>query len=267
MNEYVSRLRVLADGLQCVVNYSGGVCSFMAAKRAVERFGSQSVTLLFCDTGEEDADLYRFLRQSAAFLGCELIELRRLGGMDALIDEHCAIPSPRMAFCTRELKIELADKWMAENATSDTIRVYGMDWTEINRVEGLKERLGDCVWCPMTEKPYLSKAQMIEDIRSVGLTPSRAYAEGFQHDNCGGGCVKAGLAAWAHTLRMRPEVYAKWEERETRVSEQRGKPCSILRDRRSGTTKPLLLSEYRKRLEQGVPFDKHDWGGCGCFVG
>lgn len=48
-----------------VVMFSGGVGSWAAAKRVVERHGAESVTLLFTDTSMEDPDLYRFLDEAA----------------------------------------------------------------------------------------------------------------------------------------------------------------------------------------------------------
>jgi hypothetical protein len=50
-----------------VVMFSGGVGSFAAADRVVREHG-RDVTLLFADTLIEDADLYRFLVEAAAFL-------------------------------------------------------------------------------------------------------------------------------------------------------------------------------------------------------
>lgn len=51
---------------RAVVLFSGGLGSWAAAKRAVQRFGSENVTLLFTDTTDEDPDLYRFLVLAAA---------------------------------------------------------------------------------------------------------------------------------------------------------------------------------------------------------
>ena len=49
-----------------IVNFSGGVGSWAAAKRCAERHGTAEMSLLFCDTFMEDNDLYRVLIQSAA---------------------------------------------------------------------------------------------------------------------------------------------------------------------------------------------------------
>ena len=52
-----------------VVMFSGGVASWMAARRIVDEGGDP--VLLFTDTLIEDPDLYRFLDDAATDLGVE----------------------------------------------------------------------------------------------------------------------------------------------------------------------------------------------------
>jgi len=257
-------LEILA-GSVTICNYSGGVASFLAARRAVEKFGASECILLFADTQNEDEDLYRFLREGAAFLGAKLVEVKSEFDMDSLINRMGAIPSSRMGFCTRELKQVPANNWVKDNAP-DALQVFGISWDEDHRRAGLVRRLGaDKVWCPLCEPPYLFSHQMMDEVRACGIEPPRLYAEGFAHNNCGGACVKAGHGAWAHLLKARPETYAKWEAREARVSAIRGKDCTILRDRSRGVTTPLPLSVFRDRVSANE-VDMFDIGGCGCFL-
>ena len=107
--------------------------------------------------------------------------------------------------------------------------------------------------------------QMMELVESEGIRPPRLYDLGFNHNNCGGACIKAGQAQWALLWRMFPERYLekeKWEE-EMRASVG---DHSILRDRSNGTTKPLTLRAFRAKLEAQQSFDANDWGGCGCAL-
>ena len=53
-----------------VVSFSGGVGSWLAARRVAERHGTERMTLLFTDTLIEDNDLYRFLIQGACDVLC-----------------------------------------------------------------------------------------------------------------------------------------------------------------------------------------------------
>lgn len=47
-----------------VVMYSGGIGSYFAAKRVVQKENPNEVILLFTDTLMEDEDLYRFISES-----------------------------------------------------------------------------------------------------------------------------------------------------------------------------------------------------------
>lgn len=58
-----------------VVMYSGGIGSWAAAKRVIEKRGTDNVILLFTDTMIEDEDLYRFLHETSNQFGCELVWL------------------------------------------------------------------------------------------------------------------------------------------------------------------------------------------------
>lgn len=48
-----------------IIFFSGGLTSWMTAKRVVEKYGAENVVLLFTDTLIEDEDLYRFLLESS----------------------------------------------------------------------------------------------------------------------------------------------------------------------------------------------------------
>lgn len=46
----------------CIVMYGGGLTSYEASKRAIEKYGHDAVEIWFADTWTEDEDLYRFNR-------------------------------------------------------------------------------------------------------------------------------------------------------------------------------------------------------------
>lgn len=58
--------------MRCVVQFSGGVGSWAAARRLIQLGDYEAVTLLFADTLIEDEDLYRFLDDAVT-------DLRALG--------------------------------------------------------------------------------------------------------------------------------------------------------------------------------------------
>jgi hypothetical protein len=107
---------------------------------------------------------------------------------------------------------------------------------------------------------------MIEWARSENLEPPRLYALGFPHNNCGGGCVRAGQGQFKMLYEQNPERFAVWEAEENELRGQLG-DVSILRDRRGGKTNPLPLSLLRQQIDhQPKLIDDWDVGGCGCFT-
>lgn len=253
-----------------VVMFSGGLGSWACARRVIAQCGPQAVTLLFTDTLTEDEDLYRFLDDASAQLGAQLIKIsegrsvwevlfakRMMGGSGG--------PDP----CSRILKRELADKWLEENCDPTDTRVYvGIDWSEIHRFERLRPRKAKKGWAyfaPMTEPPYQMKADMMADLLACGIEAPRLYGMGFEHNNCGGFCVKAGISHFRHLLQVMPERYAYHEAKEQEFRMMIDKDVAILKDRRGGVTKPLTLKALRERIERGTHVEQFDFGGCGCF--
>lgn len=259
--------------------FSGGICSWAAAKRVVSRHGTDGVSLLFADTKMEDEDLYRFLDQAADNVGAPLVKVADGRTPWEVMRDHNCIAKNRMPMCSFELKREVQDEWRDLNAPG-AICYVGIDWTEMHRYDrpagtngpkdpgGLKQRMAAIGWryeAPMTEGPLLSKAQMLEWLKREGIEAPRLYGMGFPHNNCGGFCVKAGQAHFARLLKMMPDRYRYHEAKEEEMRQRVG-DYSILRDRTGGKTKTLTLRTLRERIEAKKSVDAFDWGGCGCSV-
>jgi hypothetical protein len=240
------------------VLYSGGLCSHLAAQRRIASHGTDDTILLFSDTGIEDEDLYRFVRDGVRHLGCTLVTVRAAGTFDEMIVRNRALPNNRMPFCSRERKVEPARKWLKEHPAITTL-VFGLDWTETHRLPRVQARWPsyECV-APMMEAPYLSKPQMSEAVSDSGLTPPRLYGFGFAHNNCGGGCVRNGLAAWRLLLHAMPERYETWCRREALI------PGATFVRRSTGRREPISLRELAAL--SCTDYDLFDIGGCGCYV-
>lgn len=262
-----------------LVMYSGGAGSWAAAKRIVDRQGPDSVKLLFSDTMMEDEDLYRFLDDSAANLGCELIRIA--DGRDiwqVFIDERF-IGNSRVDPCSKILKRALMDRWRNEHCDpSATTLVFGLDWSERHRIDGdkgvggFRRRMEATGWrttFPMDERPYMTKPEVLDWMRATGLKPPRLYEMGWPHNNCGGICVKAGLGQMRHLLRTMPERYRYHEGREAAAIAAIGptaKPFIRLRD--GGKSRYVTMKEFREESES-FPLlgDDQGWGcGGGCAI-
>lgn len=259
-----------------VVMFSGGIGSWAASKRVAAQHGTDDLTLLFTDTLIEDEDLYRFLADAAANIGVPLTTIKDGRDPWQVFHDERRMGSTQADPCSKILKRELADRWLAQNCDPSETAVYvGIDWSEIHRFEGsakgkgLKARKAEQGWtylAPMIEPPFLDKSDMLRWAESEGLKAPRLYGMGFDHNNCGGFCVKAGQGSFAVLLREMPKRYAYHEAREEEFRQFIGKDVSILRDRTGGTAKPLTLRQLRERIQAGCQVDMFDRGGCGCFL-
>ena len=254
------QLNLIDAPVKHVVHYSGGLASWACAKRVIEQQGKTDVVLLFADVNWEEPDTYRFLRETSEAFGVPITRICEGRTPVQLFVDQGFIANNRADLCSRILKRDLLDKWCKDNGPC--VQYLGYDWTEVDRFERTLKRK-PYFKAPLIDPPYLSRCDMRKMCLTDGIEPPAMYADGFPHNNCGGACVKAGQAQWAHVLKVAPARYAEMEAAEMLVSERRGKPCSVLKDRRGGETKPLLLRDFRARVEAG-DFDKHEWGGCGC---
>lgn len=250
-----------------VVMFSGGVGSWATAKRVAERHGLDGLTLLFADTLMEDGDLYRFIEEAAIDVGAPLVKIADGRDIWQVFRDVRFLGNTRVDPCSRILKRELLRQWLADHCDpADTTVYLGIDWSEVHRIEGARARWSPWrVEAPMCDKPYEQKRDLVASLGLRGIQPPRLYAMGFPHNNCGGGCVKAGKAQFARLLDQLPERYAEWEANEEALRVELGKDVAILRDEHEGQpTVPLTLRALRERIEAGQPIPMFDWGGCGC---
>lgn len=258
-----------------IVQFSTGIGSAEVARRAIEQHGPDQVILLTADTRVEDADNWRFAHEFVNELGRGVRWVVLADGRTPMEvgRDHRAVPSDRMAICSRVLKRELLRAWIDEHCDPvEDVIALGYDWTEPKRLLGaLPYWTPFDVICPMMDEPLIEKWTLLDFWRNeLGIRPPRLYDEGFAHANCGGACVRSGQAAWALTLSKRPETYALWEGEEEKTMAMLGKKVTILTDRRQkvldangGKRLALSLREFRERIEGGGK-DDGDMGACGC---
>lgn len=177
--------------------------------------------------------------------------------------------------CSKLLKRKVADKWLRENRDPDLCIAYlGIDFTEEHRFDdghgrGAKNRFAKNGWrceAPLCEAPFRLKDEFIAYFRSVGIEPPRLYGLDFSHNNCGGGCCKAGQGHWLNLLTKLPEVYAYWEDEEQDFIRFIQRDVAMLSETVAGIKKPLTLKEFRLRAQAGGKVDTLEIGGCGCFL-
>lgn len=248
-----------------IVYYSGGIASWAEAKLTTERYGTQNTTLVFTDTKIEDPDLYRFLHQTAEKLGVPLIKLADGRNIWQVFKDKRFLGNSRTAPCSRILKSNVSDQWLADNYPdpSSAVLHFGFTWDERDRLARVKTRVH-----PYPVESLLAQHQIPHDdlftwLERDDIQRPRLYEYGFTHNNCGGGCVRAGKAHFAHLLRTLPSVYHEWERNEAEVRQHIGADVTILKDE--------TLAALRERLERQPALFNHcditsDVGACGCFL-
>src|SRR6185369_11454371 len=118
------------------------------------------------------------------------------------------------------------------------------------------------VEAPMMDEPLWDKRRMISELAATGIKLPVLYTLGFPHNNCGGFCVKAGQAHFAHLLKTMPAVYEvnEREEEETRAVVG---DYSVMKDRRGGgPRRTLTMRQFREEIETDTRNHDGDWGGC-----
>lgn len=264
-----------------VSRLSGGMASAIATERAIQRYGRRRVKIWIADTSWEDADLYRFVRDLMRRWGGKLHIYRDGRTPKDIGDEYKIIPNSRMAPCTAELKILPFERWLWTLPKPVTI-LSGLGWNEPHRInrllryhrhngkprppQGFSRRIHGVyeefplLWRPIDTRPSA------EVIRSWGIEPPRAYAEGFPHNNCGGRCFKQGMAEWMRLRAARPERFAEMREWEASRRALGGPRASaaILRERRGGTSRPITLAELEGREVPPPMFYDEDFSSCFC---
>lgn len=257
--------------MKYIVNVSGGLTSFEALRRTLDRYGKENTFATFADTLIEDEDLYRFLDDQERYFG---IKIERVADgrtpFQVMKDERCIkMFQSDMVPCSKILKRKMLTCYIVETFKGqEYTQVFGMDWTEMHRVERLRETIAPTpAWFPLLEKPYTDKCRIASFLEEIGIKPPRLYEMGFAHNNCGGGCVRAGKAHFANLFYRLKDRYLMWEREEQDIRDYLGKDVAILRNNIKGTNIPMTLKEFRERLEAGVTdYDRNDWGGCGCFA-
>lgn len=250
-----------------VVFFSGGIGSYMTAKRVIEKHGAENVDLLFTDTKIEDEDLYRFINESVEKLGANYIYLADGRDPWQIAKDVRFLPNSRIAQCSHLLKQKPAkDHIFANYDPENTVLYLGIDWTEEHRRNApIKNWSPFKVEFPMCEAPYMTKDQMLEVLKADGIEVPRLYKLGFSHNNCGGFCFRGGIGHFNNLLNQMPERFNYHAKKEQEMREFLKKDVTILKRTINGEAQRYTL-EQLKNDNNVSQLEMFEIGGCGCFV-
>jgi hypothetical protein len=204
--------------------------------------------LYFNDTKWEHPDLYRYLNDLSAYLGLPIVEDSDGRDPEQLFKDEHSLANNRMPFCSRILKADRLQKY----AKPGDQLYFGIGSHEVHRaarIRAIYTGLGINSHFPLIERNI--DAEGAHDIMvETGIPAPALYAMGFEHNNCGGGCVRQGARQWKHLLRVAPETYAERERVELDHA-----PHTFLKD--------ISLTQIRKNEEAQMDFDygPEEWQG------
>jgi len=233
--------------MSIIVAISGGKASAWCADWALRQYPKEEVILYFNDTKWEHDDLYRFLNDLSEYFNHPVTFDSDGRSPRELFFDNRALANNRMPFCSRILKAERLQKFYHDG---DTL-VFGIGADEPHRAKRLIE-----VYKTIAEKtgkwPKLSfplirerttKEQIDAFLKEANIKEPLLYRLGFLHNNCSGGCVRAGKKQWKLLYEKLPEVYAERERLEQEMREYLNKDISFFKDE--------TLKEFRGRIERG----------------
>lgn len=247
-----------------IVCLSGGVASAWVANWVKNNINGE-VIYYFNDTRWEHPDLYRFLDDLKRVLKIEITEDSDGRTPEQAFYDSKMLGSNRAPICSKILKAERLQNFVKPG---DTL-YFGIDGSEIHRaarITPIYDRLQCKSVFPLIDNKVL-RHETFKFIESLEIEIPQMYKDGFTHNNCSGGCVRAGEKQWASLLRVYPDVYAERERVEIEFTEWNQKRRSE-KDPNYNLTeytfmKNMSLKTFREKIEQGLEFDfgEDEWQG------
>jgi hypothetical protein len=240
-----------------IINYSGGLASWGEAALTIQKYGAANTVLIFADTMTEDEDLYRFLDETVDDFGCEFIRLADGRDIWEIFQAEKFLGNSRQTPCSRMLKRDVIEAFLSDYKDPVT-QHFGFYWDESERLNRVRNNKKTPVEA-LLHDARLVQSDLINMLDARGIEIPRLYRLGLTHNNCGGGCVKAGRRHWLTLLAVFPERYAAWEKNEQKMQTICKKPVTMLKN-------GVSLRDLRQNaeLQQSIFDTESEIGGCGC---
>lgn len=249
-----------------IISLSGGIGSYITLKRVITKYGANDVIPVFCDTTDEDGDLYNFLLELEKKYKIKIIRISAYKSVFQCQAEDNFIYNSRVARCSMLLKTIPFNKWLKENYKPDECILYmGIDWSEQHRCVAITKNYAPYkVKYPLCQE-ILYKQEYLQELKEDGFKMPRLYQIGLTHNNCGGCCVKAGIGHWLLLLEKDRNRFLEVENKEFLLQQKIGKPYTHLK--RKGQPYSLRQLRLDKERQQSIfDFEEvNDFGACTCF--
>lgn len=239
-----------------IVALSGGKASAWCASWALRHYAPADVVLYFNDTGWEHPDLYRFLVDLERHFDKQITRDSDGRTPEELFYSERMMANSRVPFCSRVLKARRLQQF----CQAGDVLIFGIGYAERHRAVRIAQVYAGLDKALTVRFPLISEGMTpgaVDDwLRYTGIEEPALYRLGFAHNNCSGGCVRAGKGQWVHLLRTLPDVYAERERVEVEISEHFGRRMTYMNG--------LSLTELRQQAEAqpALPFPQEDITDC-----
>jgi hypothetical protein len=194
--------------MQRVINFSGGKTS---AYMTIKEYREGDI-VLFCDTGREHPKTYKFIHDFEAHENIPVIRLTYPGGFERLIEKRKALPNIMMRFCTIELKIKTARRYLRSIGITGYINFIGYRHDEQIRIKRRKK-----MWQKVTDVFTLNEQKVTKQIiNDYWETKPYTLEVPSLLGNCDG-CFLKGKNALIMIFKQQPELADKWIADEERT--------------------------------------------------
>jgi len=148
--------------MKVIVSWSGGKDSQACLIYAVEKYGANNVTAVFCDTGWEHDVTYRHVKFICEALGVKLVTVKSkvYDGFVDLAVKKKRMPSTTRRICTVELKI----KPMIDYVLSQKGSLLIFQGIRADESEARSEMLKECRYFKYYFEPFQTNTMIVEKL-------------------------------------------------------------------------------------------------------
>lgn len=203
--------------------FSCGAASAVASKLALKKYGSDRVSVVYCDTmQDEHPDNVRFFRAIRRWLGVPIWRIRseKYKRIEEVFEARRYMSGIAGAPCTVELK--KVPRFAFQRG--DDIHVFGYTVEEQRRIDRFEQNNPELSLDWMLRDAGYSKQMCLDMLEVAGIKLPVMYALGYKNNNCIG-CVKATSSKYWNAIRRdfpgiwlrRAEMSRKLGVRMTRI--------------------------------------------------
>lgn len=205
-------------GQRVVAWFSCGDASAVAAKLALDRYGSARTVIARIALAGEHEDNDRFAADCETWFDHPVTTLtpRRYPDHWSVIEGERYINGPDGAKCTMLLKRQTR----SEFELPDDLQVFGFTAEEVGRAEDFAAHHVEAMVLTPLIDAGLTKDDCHGMVAQAGIELPAMYRLGYQNNNCIG-CVKGGMGYWNKVRRDFPEAF----DRMAALERQIGRSC------------------------------------------